>query len=57
MRFLGYVISLQGIYIEDEQIEIIYDWLEPWLIWDIQVFFNVKNHKDTFFSNKFNAYW
>lgn len=29
MRFLGYIISYQGICMEEEQIKVIHNWLEP----------------------------
>ena len=36
--FLDYIVSAQRIRIEDEQIEVVKNWLEPKLIKDIQVF-------------------
>ena len=43
MRFLGYVISSQGIRIEDERIEAIRNWLKLKLVRDIQVFIDFDN--------------
>ncbi len=43
MRFLGYIISHQGIQIEEEQIKVLNDWPEPQLVRDIQVFLGFAN--------------
>ena len=43
VRFLGYVVSSQGIRMEDERIEIVRNWLEPKSVRDIQVFINFTN--------------
>ena len=43
VRFLGYVISLKGIHMEDKQIEAVKQWPEPQSIQDIQVFFGFAN--------------
>lgn len=43
MQFLGYVVSLQEICIENEQIEPVYNWSKPQLIWDIQIFLGFTN--------------
>ncbi len=43
VRFLGYIVSYQGIQIEEEQIKIICDWSEPQLVCDIQVFLEFAN--------------
>ncbi len=38
VRFLGYIVSHQGIRIEEEQIKAVRDWPEPQSVRDIQVF-------------------
>ena len=43
MRFLGYVVSSQGIWMEDEKIEAVRNWLEPKSVRDIQVFIDFAN--------------
>ncbi len=43
VRFLGYIISHQGIWIEEKQIKAIRDWPEPQLVCDIQVFLGFAN--------------
>ena len=48
MRFLGYIISHQGIQIEKEQIKAIYDWSKLQLICDIQVFLGFANFYQQF---------
>ncbi len=35
MRFLGYIVSYQGIQMEKKQIKAICDWPEPQLVYDI----------------------
>ena len=41
--FLGYIVSAQGIRMEDEQIETVKNWLEPKSVRDIQVFIGFAN--------------
>ena len=41
--FLGYIVSAQGIWIEDERVEAVRNWPEPKLIKDIQVFLRFAN--------------
>ncbi len=43
VRFLGYIVSHQGIRMEEEQIKAVYDWLEPQSVRDIQVFLGFAN--------------
>ena len=43
IRFLDYVLSTQGVWIEDERIEAVKSWPEPKSIWDIQVFIRFAN--------------
>ena len=43
VRFLGYIVSLQGICIEDEKIKAVKQWLELKSVRDIQVFFGFPN--------------
>ena len=43
VRFLGYVVSSQGIRMEDEKIEAVRNWLEPKSVRDIQVFIGFAN--------------
>ena len=43
VQFLGYIVSLQGIYIKDERIKAVEQWPELKLIRDIQVFFGFAN--------------
>ena len=43
VRFLGYVVSSQGIRIEDERIEAVRNWPEPKSVRDIQVFIGFAN--------------
>ena len=43
VRFLEYVISSQGIWMEDERIKVIKNWPEPKLVQDIQVFIGFAN--------------
>ena len=38
VRFLGYIVSSQGIWMEDEKIEAVRNWPEPISVRDIQVF-------------------
>ena len=38
VRFLGYIVSLQGICMEDERIKVVKQWPEPKSVRDIQVF-------------------
>ena len=41
--FLSYVVSSKGIRMEDKRIEVVKQWLEPQLVWDIQVFLGFAN--------------
>ena len=43
VRFLGYVVSSQGIRMEDERIEAVRNWPEPKSVRDIQVFIGFAN--------------
>ena len=43
VRFLGYVVSSQGIRMEDERIEVVRNWPEPKSMRDIQVFIGFAN--------------
>ena len=43
VRFLGYVVSSQGIRMEDERIEAVKNWPEPKSVRDIQVFIGFAN--------------
>ena len=43
MRFLSYVVSSQGIRMEDERIEAVRSWPEPKSVQDIQVFIGFAN--------------
>ena len=43
VRFLGYIVSLRGICIEDERIKAVKQWPEPKLVRDIQVFLRFAN--------------
>ena len=43
VRFLGYVVSAQGVRMEDERIEAVKNWPEPTSVRDIQVFIGFAN--------------
>ena len=43
VRFLRYVVSRQGIWMEDERIKVVSNWPEPKLVQDIQVFVGFAN--------------
>ena len=43
VRFLGYVVSTQGVRMEDERIEAVKSWPEPKSVRDIQVFIGFAN--------------
>ena len=43
VRFLGYVVSAQGVRMEDERIEAVRNWPEPKSVRDIQVFLGFAN--------------
>ncbi len=43
VRFLSYIVSHQGIQMEEEWINAVRDWLEPQLVRDIQVFLRFAN--------------
>ena len=43
VRFLGYIVSSQGIQMEDKRIEAVKNWLEPKSVRDIQVFISFAN--------------
>ncbi len=51
MRFLGFVVSAQGIKIEVEKIEAVRDWPESHSVRDIQVFFGFANFYRRFIQN------
>ena len=48
VRFLGYIVSAQGIQMEDERIEIVKSWPEPKSVRDIQVFIRFANFYQRF---------
>ncbi len=48
VRFLSYIVSHQGIQMEEERIKAIHDWLEPQLVRDIQVFLGFVNFYQRF---------
>ena len=48
VRFLGYVVSSQGIRMEDERIEVVRNWPEPKSVQDIQVFIGFANFYQRF---------
>ena len=43
VRFLGYVVSAEGVRMEDERIEVVRTWPEPQSVRDIQVFIGFAN--------------
>ncbi len=43
MRFLGYIVSHQGIRMEEERIKAVCNWPEPQSVRDIQVFLGFAN--------------
>ena len=43
VRFLGYVVSVHGVQIEDERIKAVKNWPEPKSVHDIQVFLSFAN--------------
>ena len=43
VRFLGYVVSAQGVEMEEERIKAVKNWPEPKFVRDIQVFFSFAN--------------
>ncbi len=43
VRFLGYIVSHQGIQMEEKQIKAVRDWPEPQSVRDIQVFLGFAN--------------
>ena len=47
-RFLGYVMSAQGVQMEDEKIEAVKNWFEPKSVRDIQVFLGFANFYQRF---------
>ncbi len=51
VRFLGFVVSAQGIKMEEERIEAIQDWPEPQSVRDIQVFLGFANFYKRFIKN------
>ncbi len=48
VRFLGYIVSYQGIQMEEERIKAIHDWPEPQSVRDIQVFLGFANFYQRF---------
>ena len=48
VRFLGYVVSLKGIRMEDKRIEAVKQWSEPQSVRDIQVFLGFTNFYQRF---------
>ena len=51
VRFLGFVVSAQGIRMEEERIEAVRDWPEPQSVRDIQVFLGFANFYRRFIRN------
>ncbi len=51
IRFLGFVVSAQGIKMEEERIEVVKTWPEPQLVRDIQVFLGFANFYKRFIRN------
>ncbi len=51
IRFLGFVVSAQGIKMEEERIEVVKAWPEPQSVRDIQVFFGFANFYRRFIKN------
>ncbi len=51
VRFLGFVVSAQGIRMEEERIEAVRDWPEPQSVRDIQVFLGFANFYRRFIKN------
>ena len=43
VRLFGYVVSSQGILMEDEKIKVVRNWPEPKSVWDIQIFISFAN--------------
>ena len=48
VRFLGYIVSAQGVRMEDKRIEVVEYWPEPKSIKDIQVFLGFANFYQRF---------
>ncbi len=48
MRFLGYIVSHQGIQIEEKQIKFVRNWPEPQSVCDIQIFLGFANFYQRF---------
>ncbi len=51
VQFLGFVVSAQGIRMEEERIEAVRDWPEPQSVRDIQVFLGFANFYKRFIRN------
>ena len=51
VRFLGFVVSAQGIRMEEKRIEAVKDWPEPQLVRNIQVFLGFANFYRRFIRN------
>ena len=51
VRFLGYIVSSQGIWIEDEIIKTVKNWSEPKSVQDIQVFISFTNFYQRFIQD------
>ena len=43
VRFLGYIVLVQKVQIEDERIEVVTNWPEPKLVKNIQLFLGFAN--------------
>ncbi len=43
MRFLGYIVSYQGIRMKEKQIKAVHDWPELQSVYDVQVFLGFAN--------------
>ena len=48
IRFLGYIMSAQGVWKEDERIEVVRNWPEPKLVKNFQVFLGFANFYQRF---------
>lgn len=51
VRFLNYVVSVQGIRIEDKYIKVVKNWPKLKLVWDIQVFLVFANFYQYFIQD------
>lgn len=51
VKYLGYILSPQGLTMDNSKIKTIQDWLEPRKIWDIQSFLGFANFYRCFICN------